>query len=105
MHTRLRVGLAAKVLVLVLLGVSICGTSRVSAAGELPPGPNRNTVITEDYTSYQWWVVQWSNTQMVCQLYIDHDGLPSGTEIYKSCGQDVYAQWINTKACNSSEEN
>jgi|SRR5271157_279161 len=104
MHTRLRAGLAAAALVLVLLGASIFGTSRVSAAGGKPPGPHRNTLITENYTSYKWWVKQWSNARLMCQLFIDHDGLPIGSEIYKNCGQDVYIQWINTKPCNSFKE-
>ena len=99
----LRAGLAAAVLTVLLTGVSTLGTSGVSAAGEQPPGPDRFTVMTVDYTSYKWWLVAWDESAAACQMFIDHDGLPTGSEIYNGCGQDLYDQWVQTEPCDTSE--
>lgn len=105
MFTRLRTGLAAILLVLAFTGVSTLGTPRVFAAGNQPPGPDRYTILTVDYTSYKWWLVQWSDSSVACELFIDHDGLPTGSEIYNACGQAVYTQWMETQPCDQSDQN
>jgi hypothetical protein len=103
--TRYRAGLAAVALVLVLIGASALGISRVFAAGQQPPGPDRYTVITVDYTSYEWWLVGWADSSVDCQIFIDHDGLPTDPEILNSCGDELHNQWAQTKPCDQSEKN
>jgi len=102
MKTGLRAGMAATTLLLVM-GVSTLGTSRVFAAATEPPGPDRFTTITVDYTAYEWWLVQWGNPAASCTLYVDHDGLPSGAEIYNDCGQALYTEWSLTQPCPQAE--
>ena len=96
MRTRLWVGLAAVVLFVALV---LFSSLRASAADNQPPGPDRYKVIVEDYTSYEWWLTDRTSNQVVCIVDVDHDGLPTAEDIFKSCGQDTYDQWILTKPC------
>jgi hypothetical protein len=89
---------------LLLASLVLSGTRVVSAAGNQPPGPDRFAVIVQKYTSYEWWLTNWSNNAMVCSINVDHEGLPTGEEIFDTCGQDVYDQWIATDPCPSPDE-
>lgn len=102
---RFRAGLAAAALVMVIAGASISGISRVLAAGQTPPGPDRNTVITVDYTSHEWWLVAWTDSSVICQIFTDHNGVPTNAEIYQSCGEDIYDEWLQTQPCDLAEKN
>ena len=95
MRTRLWVGLAIGALFTAMV---LFAFLRVDAAGD-PPGPDRYTVIIQKYTSYEWWLSSWTGNTVVCIIDIDHDGLPTGGDIFKACGQDVYDEWIVTKPC------
>jgi hypothetical protein len=103
MKTRHWAGLTATTLLLFLVSAFAFGTRGVSAAGEQPPGPDRFTVITQDYTSYKWWLSNWEDNKVACAIKVDHDGLPTGGEIYTDCGKDLYAKWLATNPCPQSE--
>jgi hypothetical protein len=101
MRFLLRAGLAATTLLLISLALFLGGRA-VSAAGDQPPGPDRFTVVTQEYTSYIWWLARWSNSEVTCQIEIEHDGLPTGGEVYAACGQSLYNKWIGTQPCAAS---
>ena len=46
-----------------------------------------------------WQLAEWKNGKSVCDVYVNHDGLPTYEEIVTACGGDVYSQWIATPAC------
>lgn len=48
---------------------------------------------------YTWQLVRWSDGQMLCLLEINHEGLPTGAEIYTHCGAERYQDWLNTPPC------
>ncbi len=102
--TRFRAGLAA-VTLFALIGSILFKTPGVSAAATDPPGPDRYTVLTVDYTSYEWWLVQWSDGSVACDFSVDHDGLPTGGEIFNNCSNDAYTQWSQTEPCDHSVDN
>jgi hypothetical protein len=85
-----------------LMITSTLGGQRASAEQAEPPGPDRADLVKVDYTSYNWWLVNWGNNSVPCELYIDHEGLPTYDEVYKSCGNDLYNSWVSTKPCNNS---
>jgi hypothetical protein len=64
-----------------------------------PTGPNRFADVTQDYTSYEWWVTSWANNSVLCSMKIDHEGLPTNLEISAICGKTVYTIWSATKPC------
>ena len=104
MWTRFRAGWAAILILFILAAVSVFGAWRVSAAGEQPPGPDRFAVVTQDYTSYEWWLTSWVENQVACSINIDHAGVPTGSEIYATCGTSLYDNWLATKPCDTSED-
>lgn len=70
-----------------------------AAAASAPPGPDRVTVITVDYTAYEWWVASWEKNRVVCSITVDHKGQPTLGEIYTECGEDVYDIFVEQRPC------
>jgi hypothetical protein len=64
----------------------------------------RQTDIIVSYKQYQWWLIRWSDNQTECQILSDHDGLPTGDDVYVYCGDDIYEDWIDTGACPEAEQ-
>lgn len=72
----------------------------VNADGETAtPIPERVATIKVSYTLYEWWLIQWSDNQVVCQIWVEHDGLPYGAEVQYFCGDAILNQWLQTKPC------
>jgi hypothetical protein len=101
MNTRLLAGLAAATLLFATLAFPR-ETPAVSAAGEQPPGPDRYTTVTQEYTKFSWWLARWSDSTIACQLEVEHDGIPTWGEVYAACGKPLYDQWTATPPCSSS---
>ena len=102
MSNRLPAGLAAIALLLAASAFAI-GTRGVSAAEHEPLGPDRYAVVTQGYTSYEWWLTSWVTNKVACTLYVDHDGLPTGGDILSECGVELYGSWMETESCSQSE--
>ncbi|RLD01320.1 MAG: hypothetical protein DRI32_09535 [Chloroflexi bacterium] len=83
---------------LLIWSFTIFNTGSVSAAPN-PPGPDRFTAITVEYTSYEWWLLRWGNSEVVCEINIEHEGLPTLGEVYVDCGETLYTAWIEQEAC------
>jgi hypothetical protein len=62
-------------------------------------GPARKAMITVSYTTYEWWLLTWSTSQVVCQVYIEHEGWPVAEEVQYYCGDQVLEDWLNTTPC------
>ncbi|HMD88996.1 MAG TPA: hypothetical protein VKF38_07515 [Anaerolineaceae bacterium] len=67
------------------------------------PTPARQANLFIDYTVYEWWLLSWQTNQAMCQIFIEHPGLPTNDEIYTFCGGDLFNQWISTKPCAESD--
>jgi len=59
----------------------------------------RKTDIVVPFTQYEWWMLSWSDNELQCQIFTDHEGLPTNDEIFVYCGEDLYKQWVETDAC------
>ncbi len=66
-----------------------------------PPGPDRYTVITVNYTSYEWWMITWKGHLLDCVLEVDHEGLPTPGEVFRDCGEYTYNRWIEQPPCDN----
>lgn len=62
-------------------------------------GPQRVVVLDVDYTTYEWWLLSWKTSQVVCQIYVEHESWPDESEVLYYCGSDIQAQWLKTDAC------
>jgi hypothetical protein len=61
--------------------------------------PGRIASLVVSYTKTEWWLLRWSDNTLMCRMFTDHDGLPTGAEILTSCGNPVYQQWRVTPPC------
>jgi len=91
----------AVMIVLILMGVT---ARNRGFAADNPEDPIRQTQIIVSYTKYEWWLVGWSDNQPLCQIIINHEGWPTASEIYSTCGKVVYAQWKTTPSCELTDD-
>jgi hypothetical protein len=87
-------------LLLILAGSAFGSFSRGSASpSEAPPGPDRYSITTVDYIKYFWWMIYWGESEVECEIEVDHDGLPTPGDVYVDCGEDLYDKWVEQKPC------
>jgi hypothetical protein len=92
-----------KIFLVLLILISSQKTVLVSAAdGDGGETPIRQASIVVAYTSYEWWLLRWSNNQIVCRIFIDHEGLPTLSDVFYDCSKSVYDAWAQTTACDSA---
>lgn len=66
-------------------------------------GASRKMTISVPYTTYDWWLIRYSNNQIVCAFSIEHEGLPTPDDILTFCDRRVHDEWITTEPCNPAE--
>lgn len=101
MSRRSLVGIFAS---LFLLSVTFPG-GRVWAAnqdGTADPTLRQSSIIVH-FIKYEWWLMHWADNQIICQMYTDHEGWPTGEEIFAACGASVHNEWLRTPACSQLE--
>lgn len=96
--------LAILILAGIFAGLVFTHPESVDAYGLNTEGPERKAVISVSYTTYEWWLLTWSNSQLVCQVYVEHEGWPEPGEVRYYCGDQVLDDWLNTSACEFSDE-
>jgi hypothetical protein len=92
------------ILAIVLASASVAGTSRAFAAGEPPPGPDRFAIMDVEFQLHEWWMIGWAEVDVACRIFVDHEGWPTGDDIYNDCGEELYTAWINTQPCPAAAE-
>ena len=70
-----------------------------AAAATTPPGPDRITPITIDYTAYTWWMADYDTNKVACSIIVDHEGQPTLGDIYKNCDFNVYFDFKEQPPC------
>lgn len=88
---------------LMLIGLIAWG-GQSTAAQETEEEPPRQTTIVVDSAQYEWWLIRWTDNLIVCQLFINHEGLPLDGEILEECGQETYTTWKSTPPCTPAGE-
>jgi hypothetical protein len=88
---------------LLLLIVMFLHTNRTSGAVLLNSDETdgRQATIVLSVFQYEWWLIQWSDNSPLCQVFTDHEGLPTGNDIYSTCGKEIYQMWASTPPCES----
>ncbi|HLA06727.1 MAG TPA: hypothetical protein VJ022_04730 [Anaerolineales bacterium] len=93
-------------LLLILVGSAFASPSRgAGAPSKDPPGPDRFSVTTINYTKYFWWMVRWGTNQLICEIEVDHEGLPTYGDIFVDCLEDDYDDWVEQKPCSEIDIN
>jgi len=88
-------------LFLALAGSAFASYSQgVAAPSYVPPGPDRFSVVTVEYTKYFWWLLEWDgNGTPICKVEVDHEGVPTPGDVYVDCGEEIYDVWVEQKPC------
>jgi hypothetical protein len=93
-------------LLLVLAGSGFASSQRQAGApSNDPPGPDRFSVTVVEYTKYHWWMARWGTNQLICEIEVDHEGLPTLGDIYVDCAEDDYEDWVEQKPCREYDVN
>lgn len=66
-------------------------------------GGVRRVRVPVAYTEYVWWLIDWQSNAILCQVAVDHEGLPTSDEALAQCGATVQTAWLTTPPCNPSE--
>ena len=64
----------------------------------------RTVKIEADYTLYEWWLLSWKTSEIVCQVYTEHESWPDSAEVLYYCGSTIQKQWMDTKPCDNAQE-
>jgi hypothetical protein len=95
----------AKRLYLLLLSVAVLlGVVAWGGIKAIAQSPNRATTLIVAYTEYEYWLLRWSDNEILCGILIDHEGLPTAEEVAKACGAEIAEEWSNTPPCSTSEK-
>jgi hypothetical protein len=81
-------------MVFLFLLAGVAQTGRVQAADNPATEMGRKATIVMTYTRYEWWLLQWTDSKLACQVYIDHEGWPTGQDVLTDCGATIYNQWL-----------
>lgn len=95
--------LRAIIVVWILLTISAPGVGGQAANLLSEDTPQRQAEIVVSITEFEWWVIRWADNKVVCQVFIDHEGLPAAQEILNQCGRTVYDLWQATPPCPEGE--
>jgi len=92
------------IIILILCAVQVVMPAQSPVIAEAVPtsipASTRKTTLKVAFTMYEWWLLNWSNSQVVCQIYVEHEGIPQPAEVYYFCGQYLLDQWRATPSCN-----
>lgn len=89
---------------LVLFSLLVALAWEFQFAAAQTQAPERRTTITVSYNQYEWWLIRWSDNEILCRILTDHEGLPSGHDVLVYCGNDLYTQWEQTPPCSLEQK-
>lgn len=62
--------------------------------------PPRKAHITLPITRYRWWLIRYTNNNIVCSFTVEHDGTPTTDDIVSLCPKSVSDEWKTTQPCD-----
>jgi hypothetical protein len=92
-------GEVKRALLLVIIHCLLLGSLARSNESASAQVPERQTTIVVNYNEYEWWLIRWNDNEILCRVLVDHEGLPSGDEVFNYCGEDLFTQWESTPPC------
>ena len=65
--------------------------------------PERKAVITVSFVRYEWWLLRWGSSDVICQVFVEHEDWPDYSEVKHYCGEKVARDWHETDPCQFSD--
>jgi hypothetical protein len=87
--------------ILIAIGLSLIPTA---ARADPPEGDPRVVVQEIAITEYEWWLMNWSDSQLACTFFSRHADWPTRTDVIDACGKAVYKRWAASPDCPAAEE-
>ncbi len=72
----------------------------VIAISTTPQPVPRVYTFSEQYEGIVWRMVSYQNNQILCEIHIEYEGLPTSTDIIENCGQDLFETYQATQPCS-----
>lgn len=94
---------AKRILIVVCIAGLLVGSFALRGENAAAQAPSRVTKVKVPYTEYEWWLIRFSDNQILCRVLIDHEGMPTVEEVAADCGADLAAQWWLSKPCNPNK--
>jgi hypothetical protein len=95
-----RVSRSLVAVLLTAIFIALCvGILTFTGAASETLGPQRENVLQVDIVIYEWWLMDWSSGEAACQLFIEHEGLPTEQDVAWFCGDLIYKIWFETEPC------
>jgi len=91
-------------MMIALSGTAFTRKPQPASAPNPPPGPDRVTAITVEYTAFEWYMARWADQKKACSVIIDHEGPPLPGEVYRDCGETIYEKWTTQPPCITNEK-
>ena len=63
----------SRIILVCVFVLVVMNTAPVESIPLPSEGPQRSVVLTVDYTTYEWWLLSWKTSQVVCQIYVEHE--------------------------------
>ncbi|MCK9246423.1 MAG: hypothetical protein M0P11_05650 [Anaerolineaceae bacterium] len=92
-----------RIFVVFALLLTFFNSSPAKTSPTLFSDKKRTVKISVDYTLYEWWLLSWKTSEVVCQVYTEHESWPDYSEVLYFCGATIQKQWMQTNACLYSE--
>jgi len=87
-------------IIVVFWFLSICAWRGISITPHDIGSGNKNPNLI---TTYFWWMLDWQTHKILCNITLDHQGLPSNDEIKQYCGNELTTKWETTPPCDLSK--
>lgn len=102
MNRRLLFGLLA--IFIVLSGAAFPHAPALASDVNAPPGPDRYSTVTVNYTAFTWQMKAWSGrTKLTCIIVVGHaEEEPYPWETFRDCGEIIPDKWLSKTPCGSS---
>jgi hypothetical protein len=91
-------------IVSVMVGLILSYNQKADAYSLGSKIPDRQAVITVSYTTYEWWLLTWNTSQLICKVPVEHEGWPEPDEVKLFCGDQIAKDWMATNPCIFSED-
>lgn len=93
-----------RIFVIFILLLTFFSSEPAKSATTLFSERKRTVKIEADYTLYEWWLLSWKTSEVVCQVYTEHESWPDSAEVLYYCGSAIQKQWMDTKPCDFNQE-
>ncbi len=85
-----------------LVALVLFGAVAATVFAVAAQGPARQTSLLIPYTEFEWWLLDWQTNQVYCRLFIEHEGLPTISEVANSCSAELANAWFYTPMCKTA---